>query len=230
MPHWTPEDRDLGLDRPITRRDFLNAAMVGAGAALLHQSPPALRSPPQAGPWHPWTGYGGVGDYARSNGNTWEVIQAAHALRDGTYDRSPAGLVDTGEAFDLVICGGGFAGLGAAYFYRKAVGASPTYFDFDAFDEKQPRPQAEDDEVVVISADGKGVVMRPGDLRPATAEAAAKAQPKLKSRLSKGEKPNRKRMATVAAVYTVVIRVNTSNKVIWSNVNQIELWSNKNQT
>jgi hypothetical protein len=73
----------------------------------------------------------------------------------------------------------------------------------DAFYDAEPRPVAEEGEVVVISADAKGVVMRPGDLRPATAAAAAKSKQKLKSRLSKGEKANRKRMAEVAAVYTV---------------------------
>jgi hypothetical protein len=75
--------------------------------------------------------------------------------------------------------------------------------DFEAFYEHQPRPQAEGDEVLVISADGKGVVMRPEGLRRATAEAARKAEPKLQTRLSRGEKANRKRMAEVAAVYTV---------------------------
>src|SRR5438094_250208 len=73
----------------------------------------------------------------------------------------------------------------------------------DDFYESQPRPLAEKGEVVVISADAKGVVMRPGDLRPATAAAAAKTDHKLNSRLSKGEKANRKRMAEVATVYTV---------------------------
>ena len=129
VPPLSSEDRDLGLDRHITRRDFLNASLLGAGAALLRV--PAPGGPPLQSRWHPWTGYGGVGDYARSNGNTWDVIQAAHALRDGAYDRPPADLVDTGEVFDLVICGGGFAGLGAAYYYRKAVGASPTMLMLD---------------------------------------------------------------------------------------------------
>jgi hypothetical protein len=32
--------------------------------------------------------------------------------------------------------------------------------DFEAFYDKEPRPGAGGDEVVVISADGKGVVMR----------------------------------------------------------------------
>jgi hypothetical protein len=33
-----------------------------------------------------------VGDYARANGNTWPVVQAAHRLRDGQYD--PAALAN----------------------------------------------------------------------------------------------------------------------------------------
>ena len=60
---------------------------------------------------------------------------------------------------------------------------------------------AADDDVLVISADGKGIVMRPDSLRPATAKAAARANPKLATRLSKGEKRNRKRLAEVGAVY-----------------------------
>jgi hypothetical protein len=54
--------------------------------------------------------------------------------------------------------------------------------------------------LLVISADAKGIVMRPGALRPATARAAAR-QGKMRTRLTAGEKPNRKRMATLACVY-----------------------------
>jgi hypothetical protein len=57
--------------------------------------------------------------------------------------------------------------------------------------------------ILVISADGKGVVMLPRDLREATRKAAQKASNKLEKRLTKGEKRDRKRMATVATVYTV---------------------------
>lgn len=63
-----------------------------------------------------------------------------------------------------------------------------------------PEPGSSDD-VLVISVDGKGIVMRPDSLRPATEKAAAAATNKLKSRLSKGEKRDRKRMAEVGAVY-----------------------------
>jgi hypothetical protein len=54
---------------------------------------------------------------------------------------------------------------------------------------------------LVIQADGKGVVMRPEALREATRRAAAKAAAGHRGRLAPGEKPNRKRMATVACVF-----------------------------
>ena len=38
------EARRLGLDQPITRRDFVKGALVGSGAALLGMPAPALRS------------------------------------------------------------------------------------------------------------------------------------------------------------------------------------------
>lgn len=57
------------------------------------------------------------------------------------------------------------------------------------------------DDTLVLSVDGKGIVMRPDALRPATERAAAAATPKLASRRSKGEKRYRKRMAEVGAVY-----------------------------
>jgi len=54
---------------------------------------------------------------------------------------------------------------------------------------------------LVLTFDGKGIVMLPEALRPATAKAAASAEGKLATRLSPGEKNGRKRMAEVAGVY-----------------------------
>ena len=56
----------------------------------------------------------------------------------------------------------------------------------------------------MLTFDGKGIVMLPGALRPATAKAAAAAQNKLATRLSPGEKNGRKRMAELACVYDAV--------------------------
>ena len=68
------------------------------------------------------------------------------------------------------------------------------------YDEKRRQPGTEAD-VLVISADGKGIVMRPDALRPATMKAARQDKHKLKTRLSKGEQRNSKRMAELAVVY-----------------------------
>ena len=54
--------------------------------------------------------------------------------------------------------------------------------------------------LLVMSADCKGIAMRPGALRAATAKAAAKLG-KMRTRLTAGEKPNRKRMACLVTVY-----------------------------
>ena len=76
------EDRSLGMSAAITRRDFLNTSLLGTGAALMQAAAPLeIRADDRE-----WDGYGGVGDYARSHGNTQEVLRAAHEIRDGRYD------------------------------------------------------------------------------------------------------------------------------------------------
>jgi hypothetical protein len=73
--------------------------------------------------------------------------------------------------------------------------------DVEEFYTGRAHTETAEDDVLVISADGKGIVMRPDSLRPATAKAAAEAANKLDTRLSKGEKRYRKRIAEVGAVY-----------------------------
>jgi hypothetical protein len=89
--------------------------------------------------------------------------------------------------------------------------------DFDDFYARRPRPVARPDDVLVLSCDGKGIVMRPDALRAATAKAAAAGSTKLTTRLSKGEKRNRKRMATVAAVYDITPVPRTPTDVLTSS-------------
>ncbi len=57
--------------------------------------------------------------------------------------------------------------------------------------------------LLVLSTDSKGIVMHPDDLREATAKAAEKSTQSHQTRLSPGQKRNRKRMAMVASVYQV---------------------------
>lgn len=70
------------------------------------------------------------------------------------------------------------------------------------------------DDLLILTFDGKGIVMVPDALRPATKKAAKKAVRKLVTRLTAGEKRNRKRMAEVAAIYTVPRFVRTPIDVL----------------
>ncbi|MEZ4586698.1 MAG: FAD-dependent oxidoreductase [Gemmatimonadales bacterium] len=104
---------------------------IGAGAGLLSAAAPALTAGCGAGQapdgsadllakvGDEWYGPGGIGDYAPSHGNTPEVVNTAHALRDGRFATlDPAEVLETGERYDVVIVGAGMAGLGAAYALR----------------------------------------------------------------------------------------------------------------
>ena len=89
--------------------------------------------------------------------------------------------------------------------------------DFDAFYETRqynPADKGSTGPIVVISADGKGVVMHQQDLRKQTRKAAEKRKNKMETRLSQGEKKNQKRMATVAAVYTVDPFIRTIEDIV----------------
>ena len=89
--------------------------------------------------------------------------------------------------------------------------------DFDAFYAGRQQAPSGPADVLVISCDGKGVVMRPEALRAATRKQAAKANGKLKTRLSKGEKRNRKRIAEVGAVYDATPAPRTVADVLPAN-------------
>ena len=109
-------DSELGMQRRITRRDFLNGFSIAVGASLAVPTsvwsdvfaPTAQENPVYYPPAK--TGMRG------SHDGSWEV---AHALRDGK--KWPAATPDS-ETYDLIIAGGGISGLAAAYFYRQHAG------------------------------------------------------------------------------------------------------------
>jgi spermidine dehydrogenase len=117
-PNNRGDDKSLGMDQPISRRDFLNSTLLASGSLLLTSVTPLQL----LGEDHDWSGYGGVGDYSKSNGNTLEVLAAGHRIRDGEFDRLPANVIDTGEVFDCVVVGGGISGLAAALLFVRKGG------------------------------------------------------------------------------------------------------------
>jgi spermidine dehydrogenase len=108
--------RRLGLDEAITRRDFIGGALVAAGSAL--PGIPTLAG--AQGLDADWGGYSGIGDYARANGNTAAVVNTAHALRDGAFEKKLEQARAVDDLYDLVIVGGGFAGAAAALEFNDA--------------------------------------------------------------------------------------------------------------
>jgi spermidine dehydrogenase len=115
-----PGDSALGMEAPITRRDFLGSALLASGSVLLAGATPAELLADN----DDFTGYGGIGEYSTSNGNTWDVLQAGHIIRDHRYEPLPNDVVDTGETYDCVVIGGGISGLAAALFFQRDAGAA----------------------------------------------------------------------------------------------------------
>ena len=116
------------MDRPITRRDFLNGIAIGATAAA---SAPLLAAS-LAGATDPAASAAAASAAAASaaaqdasayypplltglRGSHPGSFEDAHALRDG---RSWPPAADPAEEYDLIVVGGGISGLAAAHYYR----------------------------------------------------------------------------------------------------------------
>ncbi len=126
-------ERALGMDRPISRRDFVNGvSAAAAGALLLPKWALAMEegqdyAPEQGAGYYPPARTGMRGDHAGS-------FEVAHALRDRrSVDLSA--VTHTGETYDLVVVGAGMSGLAAAYYFLKNVGRGAKVLILDNHDD-----------------------------------------------------------------------------------------------
>ena len=145
-------DRELGMDRRITRRDFLNGVALAIGSSLLPAGvhadnlvapPPPLGSGPDTSRQEPFLAKGITPQDPRyyppaltgMRGSHPGSFEAAHALRDGDFWKTAGKPIDTGETYDLVVVGGGISGLSAAHFFRAQAGNAARILILDNHDD-----------------------------------------------------------------------------------------------
>jgi spermidine dehydrogenase len=132
-------DLELGMERRITRRDFLNGVSVGIGGAMFASQAGMLTALEGATLDHETVPQGSKGYYPPSltgmRGSYDATYQYAHLLRDGALWDSAPKESDNSESYDLVVVGGGISGLAAAYFYRQKAGNSARILILDNHDD-----------------------------------------------------------------------------------------------
>ena len=132
------KDKNLGMDREITRRDFLNGVAIGVGGSILGSAVQDEDLLP-AGVLDDFAPEKTAGYYPPAlvgmRGNHEGTYTFAHRLRDGETPDSFGQVAKTGEHYDLVVVGGGISGLTAAYFFRKESGKSVRILILDNHDD-----------------------------------------------------------------------------------------------
>jgi spermidine dehydrogenase len=130
-------DRELGMNRKITRRDFLDGVALAVAGSVLASNAPLLHglgstdaafSPEKDPNYYPPALMG-------MRGNHEGTYTSAHSLRDGEFWGSVGQPESTGEKYDLVVVGGGISGLAAAYFYRQQAGPNARILILDNHDD-----------------------------------------------------------------------------------------------
>jgi spermidine dehydrogenase len=130
-------DKELGMRRRITRRDFMNGVAMTVGAAAMPHAH-ALRgqtgeqssvAEPQNAPGYDPPAKTGL---RGSHDGSYTV---AHSVRDGNFWDHAGAAESTGESYDLVVVGCGISGLSSARFFRQAAGPNAKVLLLDPHDD-----------------------------------------------------------------------------------------------
>jgi len=177
----TVRERELGMERKITRRDFLDGvALVVGGAAVAGPFGLAGSSGIEAQP-HEGSGIDPLlqRDTAREGklpgnpprlmglrGDQAGVYELAHALRDGKSWERLGAAEEEQDSYDLVIAGAGISGLAAAYFYRQRVGKNSRILILDPHDDFGGHARRDEFEVsgrLLLANGGTQAIESPGE-------------------------------------------------------------------
>jgi spermidine dehydrogenase len=128
-------DKDLGMNRSISRRDFLNGVTLAVGSTMIPSAALAFADVPaeteKAAKYYPPALTG-------MRGNHDGTFTFAHKLRNGDAWDGDSKPESTSESYDLVVVGAGISGLAAAYFYRQMAaktGKNPRILILDNHDD-----------------------------------------------------------------------------------------------
>src|SRR5215469_1544928 len=175
------QDRELGMGRKITRRDFLDGVARAVGGATL-AGPSVLEGVTDRGrdgacrrainPWLPGAdATPGVEDgyppgLTGLRGDQDEVYEFAHQLRDGKRWQSFGKVEEEKLSYDLVVVGAGISGLAAAYFYRLKFGDRARVLILDPHDDFGGHARRDEFEVsgrLLLANGGTQSIESPGE-------------------------------------------------------------------
>ena len=166
-------DRELGMGRKITRRDFLDGvalalggtavagplALAGASGKSEASAVKPLLQEEGTSPAYPPGLTGLRGDQA-------QVYEFAHQLRDGKKWDSLGTVEDEKDSYDLVVAGAGISGLAAAYFYRQQFGEKSRILILDPHDDFGGHARRDEFEVsgrLLLANGGTQSIESPGE-------------------------------------------------------------------
>jgi spermidine dehydrogenase len=130
----TGTDRELGMNRPIGRRDFVNGVAIAVGTSLLPKWSWALELDRAAAQQSAESTTAYPPRLTGMRGSHDGSFEVAHQLRD-RRSIDVASASHTGETYDLVVVGGGMSGLAAAYYFVTNVRRSARVLVLDNHDD-----------------------------------------------------------------------------------------------